>query len=382
MQFALLIHSYFPYGGQQRDFMRIALECRQRGHQVRVYAFRWQGEVPEGIDYVQVPVKGPTRLTRYKNFSKWVMAALESAPVDAVIGFNKMPGLDIYYAADPCFMEKAHTQRGSYYQYTPRYYHFKHYEEAVFGSHSRTRVLTLSELQRQVYQKHYPDCGERLLHLPPGISTDRRVSERDAEQRASLRHDFAISDDQLLLLQVGSGFRVKGVDRSLQAVASLPPRLQRRVQFLIVGQDRATRFRWQAGRLGLGRQVRFLSGRDDIPRFFAGADLLLHPAYEESAGYVLLEAAIAGLPVLTTATCGYADYIREAGAGEICAEPFSQNDLNSRLVMMLEQLATAPWSDNGLRYGRRPELYIMPQAAVDAIEKIAAQCDTGQECAS
>jgi UDP-glucose:(heptosyl)LPS alpha-1,3-glucosyltransferase len=283
-----------------------------------------------------------------------------------------MPGLDIYYAADPCFVEKAITQRGFYYQYTPRYYHFKDFEEQVFGASCATKILTLSELQRQVYLKHYPDCADRMLNLPPGISPDRQVIERNPEWRVQLRHDFNINEKQLLLLQVGSGFRVKGVDRSLKAIAALPPRLKRRVRFLVIGQDRATRFRWQAQRLGLERQVSFLSGRDDIPHFFAGADLLLHPAYEESAGYVLLEAAIAGLPVLTTATCGYADYVKKADAGEICAQPFSQNDLNSRLTAMLEKLDSAPWSANGLRYGRRPELYTMPQKAVDYIEQITS----------
>lgn len=372
MRFALLIHSYFPYGGQQRDFMRIARECLNRGHEVIVYAFRWEGMVPEQIEYVPVPIKGLTRLARYRYFSEWVAAQIQAQPVDAVIGFTKMPGLDIYYAADPCFVEKAITQRGAYYQYTPRYFHFKDFEEQVFGANCATKILTLSELQRQDYLKHYPDCGNRMLNLPPGISPDRQVLERNLDWRAQLRKDFEISDEQLLLLQVGSGFRVKGVDRSLKAIAALPPRLQRRVHFLVIGQDRATRFRWQAQRLGLERQVSFLSGRDDIPHFFAGADMLLHPAYEESAGYVLLEAAIAGLPVLTTATCGYADYVKEAEAGEICAQPFSQSELNSRLTSMLEKLGSASWSDNGLRYGRRPELYTMPQKAVDYIEQIAS----------
>jgi hypothetical protein len=43
--------------------------------------------------------------------------------------------------------------------------------------------------------------------------------------------------------------------------------------------------------------------------FLLGADLLIHPAYNENTGTVLLEAVVAGLPVLTTAVCGYAHYI-------------------------------------------------------------------------
>ena len=42
MQLAFVLYKYFPFGGLQRDFMRIALECQQRGHQIRVYTMIWE----------------------------------------------------------------------------------------------------------------------------------------------------------------------------------------------------------------------------------------------------------------------------------------------------------------------------------------------------
>ena len=41
MQLAFVLYKYFPFGGLQRDFMRIALECQRRGHQIRVYTLIW-----------------------------------------------------------------------------------------------------------------------------------------------------------------------------------------------------------------------------------------------------------------------------------------------------------------------------------------------------
>ena len=43
MQLAFVLYKYFPFGGLQRDFMRIALECQKRGHQIRVYTLIWEG---------------------------------------------------------------------------------------------------------------------------------------------------------------------------------------------------------------------------------------------------------------------------------------------------------------------------------------------------
>ena len=69
--------------------------------------------------------------------------------------------------------------------------------------------------------------------------------------------------------------------------------------------------------------VEFLKGRSDIPRFLLGADLLIHPAYNENTGTVLLEALVAGLPVLVTDVCGYAHYITDANCGRVVPSPSS-----------------------------------------------------------
>lgn len=85
--------------------------------------------------------------------------------------------------------------------------------------------------------------------------------------------------------------------------------------------------------------MRFLGGRADTPRFYATADFLLHPAYSESAGKVLLEALTHGLPVLTTDTCGYAPHILDAQAGHVITSPFSQDILNKELATFIRDEA-------------------------------------------
>jgi len=369
MKLGFLIYSYFPYGGQQRDFFKIARECVNRGHQVIVYTMKWEGQKLEGIDVRIVPVSSRYRTRLYKLFTGWVVEQMQKDPCDLVVGFNKMPGLDMYFAADPCFEEKARTQRGAYYQYTPRYRHFSAYEQAVFGPGSRTRILTLSPLQQKAYEKYYPGCEQRMSLLPPGIGQDRRLTDAAADQRKQLRSEFSLQDNDLLVLQVGSGFKVKGVDRSLTAIASLPDEIKQRVTYLLIGQDKPGRFLRLAKRLGVAQCFRVLPGRDDIPRFLLGADLLLHPAYSESAGYVLLEATIAGLPVLTTSTCGYAFHIEKAGSGEVCSEPFSQQQLNDKLLGMLISKDKTTWQQNGVQYGEQGDLYSMANVAADHIEQ-------------
>ena len=50
---------------------------------------------------------------------------------------------------------------------------------------------------------------------------------------------------------------------------------------------------------------------------------------------VILEAIVSGLPVLTTATCGYAFHVKDAAAGRVLPAPFRQDELNAALEEML-----------------------------------------------
>jgi UDP-glucose:(heptosyl)LPS alpha-1,3-glucosyltransferase len=373
MHLSFLIYSYFPFGGLQRDFLRVAKECLSRGHNITVYTLSWDGVIPDGINVILAPVTTRNRIKRNQAYTEWVRTVLSQRDDSLVIGFNKMPFLDIYFAADPCFMEKATEQRGFYYKFTARYKHFKEYEESVFAASQRTEVLTLSPLQRTAFEKYYPDCTPRLHQVPPGISIDRKVNIIDKKIGIQLRSDLGLATTTKLLLQVGSGFRIKGVDRSLRAMAALPKPQLENCHYLLIGQDNPDRYLRLAKKLGIAEQCTVLGGRDDIPKFLATADLLLHPAYSESAGYILLEATIAGLPVLTTSTCGYAFHIEQAKSGLVCSDPFEQSQLNSYLTKMLANLDTADWSKNGLEYGRQDELYSQAAAIADFFEGFLAR---------
>ena len=370
MQLAFCLYKFFPFGGLQRDFLRIALACQARGHAIRVYTLEWSGEVPGGFEVVVVPVKAFSNARRYERFSRWVLRDLAGRPADRVIGFNKMPGLDVYFAADPCYEEKARTLRNPLYRISGRYRHFAAYERAVFAAESKTEILMISQVQQPFFEKHYGTPKQRFHLLPPGIALDRRAPTNAAEIRADFRREFALADDDLLLLQVGSGFKTKGLDRSLKALSSLPEALKSRTRLIVIGQDEPSLFLRQAKSLGVNERVSILPGRNDIPRFLLGADLLIHPAYNENTGTVLLEALVAGLPVLATAVCGYAHYIEEARGGRVVPEPFNQPMLDAMLAEMLaDGAARAEWKANALAFAETADIYSNAERAADLIQK-------------
>lgn len=238
---AFCLYKYFPFGGLQRDFMRIAQTVAARGHHVRVYTQSWEGECPDVFELIKVPVKSHTNHGRNAEYFAWVQKHLREHPVDKVVGFNKMPGLDVYYAADVCYAEKVAQEKGFFYRLTSRYRHYAAFERATFEQGKPTQLLMLTDKQIADFQKHYQTEAERFHILPPGIYPDRKYSQQPANSREIFRKKNGITEQQYLLLQVGSDFTRKGVDRSIEALASLPDSLRHNTLLYVVGQDKIGR---------------------------------------------------------------------------------------------------------------------------------------------
>lgn len=365
---AFCLYKYFPFGGLQRDFMRIAQTVSSRGHHVRIYTQSWEGDCPDAFELIHVSVKSRTNHGRNAEYYSWVQNHLREHPVDRVVGFNKMPGLDVYYAADVCYAEKVAQEKGFFYRLTSRYRHYAAFEKAVFEQGRATQLLMLTNKQIADFQKHYQTETERFHILPPGIYPDRKYSQKSPDCRTLFREKDGLANDEYLLLQVGSDFSRKGVDRSIEALASLPYALRSKTRLYVVGQDKPGKFAALAQKLNVSENVHFFAGRNDVSDLMAAADILLHPAYQEAAGIVLVEAIAAGLPVLTTSVCGYAGYIADAKCGAVFAEPFQQKALNDMVYKALTETSLrATWAENARRYADTQDLYSLPEKVADLI---------------
>jgi UDP-glucose:(heptosyl)LPS alpha-1,3-glucosyltransferase len=368
---AFLIYKYFPYGGLQRDFARVLTVLQGRGHHCRVYCTSWQGDELPGVDLRIAPVTRGSNVRRNERFLAWVKADMREEPVAGVIGFNKMPGLDVYYAGDTCYLDAVMTSRRFLYRLGWRYRHFASWERAVFDRASATEILLISAREKASFERHYQTQTARMHLLPPGIEPNRQRPEDVTPRRAATRHSLGLQYNEHTLLFVGSGFTRKGLDRAIRGLASLCRTFpERRFRLLVAGQDGVGSLGLLARRQQVREQVEFLGGRDDIPDLLLAADVLVHPARSEAAGIVLLEALVAGLPVVVTDVCGYASYIATADAGLVLPAPFEQGALDAALVKTLDREFREGCRSSGLKYAEKADLYSLHTTAASLIEHI------------
>ncbi len=257
MKIACCLYKYFPFGGLQRDCLKIINACYKRGHEIRVYTMQWDDKIPDHINVIIIPVQAKTNHGRNEFFYNKIKKHLTKYPVDITIGFNKMPGLDIYYAADICYAEKVEKEKNFLYKLTTRYKHYINYEKSVFHSDSHTKLLMLTQQQVNDFKKHYKTPNTRFYMLPPGININNKYNYKILDAKKKFRQKNGIKEKNFLLLQVGSDFKRKGVDRTLKAISNLPKTLKNKTILIVVGQDNPNIYKILAKKLNIEKQVFF-----------------------------------------------------------------------------------------------------------------------------
>ncbi|MDI1308261.1 MAG: glycosyltransferase family 4 protein [Methylotenera sp.] len=348
--------------------LRIANDCAKLGHTVTIYTGEWRGDKPQGnVQHIILPSKGLLNHQRYQCLLDAMHAALKLEPVDFVVGFNRMEGLDAYYAADPCFIARAYEEKSWFYRLSARFRFFKRCENAVFAKQSNCEILLLTSRDKMEFQHWYQTPDSRLHLLPPNIPVDKFKNKDRTSARSYLLKQFDLPEQANVILTVGSAYIRKGVDRVITALAALPTAVRDNTWLVAVGEyESSNTFNKDAKKLGIAGRCIQAGGRADVADLMLGANLLAHPARSELAGLVIIEAMTAGLPVLLTDVCGYASHVKNAGAGVVLDSPFNQSQCNQALYAML-MADSLTWAQGAIDYTQNILRNSSPSSEADLI---------------
>jgi D-inositol-3-phosphate glycosyltransferase len=211
---------------------------------------------------------------------------------------------------------------------------------------SADAIVAATPLDRAQMVWHYGAVAERVRVVPCGVDL-RRFQPRDmAGARMAL--DLPPPPHRLILL-VGRIEPLKGIDALIQAMALLFerwPAWRGMLTALVVGGGgEGERSRWNAeqrrldalrNELGIATAVRFAGARvqDQLPLFYAAADIVTMPSHYESFGMATLEGLACGRPVIATSSGGPA-FIVEDGVSGLHTPPDNPAALADRLERLL-----------------------------------------------
>ncbi|KAA0124684.1 glycosyltransferase family 1 protein [Methylobacterium sp. P1-11] len=177
---------------------------------------------------------------------------------------------------------------------------------------SAARVIVPSEAAARAFVSA---GGRRSLVrvVPNGLDL-----ERDRRPAASLRAELGLPAGPL----VGVFSRIapwKGQDVLIDALGTLPGLRCIVVGAPLFGEDSyAVHLRDLAAARGLSDRVLFLGQRDDVPRLMQAVDVVVHPSVDpEPFGRTLVEAMLAGVPVIATDTGASAEILDGEATGTL-----------------------------------------------------------------
>jgi len=332
MKVMLAIFKLDKLGGKERDCIAIARHLAARGHDVTVLTT--SADVP-GIDdlkLVTLRARGLANHALLRDFARGVIERKLRAEPDALLSFERIPDADFHYAADGA----AILREWRLWSWPPRRRTRLALERAVFASPAATRLFFMTERQRDEYIIAYDFEPSRATVLPMILHDDRYAAARKLgagdSRKDRGRKDLGVAADELLAVSVAVDPKLKGVDRSLAALTLYP-----KLHLVIAGSDAPWLHR-RVVRLDLESRVHIVPYVAEVMDLIATADFMLHPARSEAAGQVIGEALLAGVPVLASAACGYADEIARSGAGMVLPDPFQQDALVNGIAHMIDAL--------------------------------------------
>lgn len=163
---------------------------------------------------------------------------------------------------------------------------------------------------------------------------DYPLAEKDAIC-AEIHKKYNIPADDFVFGFAGRISTAKGNNELLKAFKELI-RTEKNTTLLMVGQDEGSVDRdlmeWAKGESKV-----VLTGvvqHDDIPRFMACMDCMVHPTYREGFGMVLQEAMAMAVPIITTDIPGSSEVI-ENGKSGILIKPQSMDEILTSMKVVL-----------------------------------------------
>lgn len=195
----------------------------------------------------------------------------------------------------------------------------------VFGA--GLNVLGVSQAIRDDIVKCCPVLKGRVFSQPNGIDVEslqaRQFSRHEARQRLGL------DAEAFVFGTAGRLHPVKDQQTLLRAFAQKHDSLGDAMVVIMGSGKLSDSLKKLARELGIEDKVKFLGQIPDGPMYFKAFDVFILPSVKEPFGMVLIEAMVAGVPIVSSRTGGTAEVVGDAG---VLFPPGNVDDLAEKMA--------------------------------------------------
>ncbi|UHA74483.1 glycosyltransferase family 4 protein [Paenibacillus sp. 481] len=186
-----------------------------------------------------------------------------------------------------------------------------YYSLEMKGVMSSNHALTSSQWLKHIFEKDYLIPSSHVSVFPYGIDIGQFI------QNMQLPTTLTRPANKKVITFTGRIVYLKGIETLLFALAQLK-RFRNDWVCWIVGEGaKRQEYEQLAVQLGIGEDVVFWGGRADIPQFMALTDIYVQPSLQDNQPLSVIEAQIAGKPVIVSSACGLPEMVQHGTTGLI-----------------------------------------------------------------
>ena len=202
---------------------------------------------------------------------------------------------------------------------------------------------------------------DRILTVNSSLKKKMTGSLRIPERKVDILHSGIDAEYIKSIKQNGSDGSIayvgrlvpqKSVDMLIRAYAALPDNIRKKHELKIIGEG-SERSKLESLAKSLGVQVNFtgkIERHEDVLKELKKSSLFVLPSRRESFGITILEAMCSGVPVISTATEGPADHVKNGETGFLIA---NEKEMSARMEEILTNNSLQKsLSKNGKEYAQ------------------------------
>ncbi len=370
-------------GGAETSTLQLIAHLREAGIELDIFT-RSRPSPEPGMRVHTVSGAAKTRTRASITFANRVDRRIRAEKFDVVHAISGCLTADIYQPRGGTVAESVERNLAAVRNGTARrlkrlanYLNFKRRyqlatERKLFAPRERPIVVAISDYVVRQLKRHYALPDERIRKIYNAVEPDPADMEERRRDRQTIRREYRVADNELLVILVAHNYRLKGVDRWMEALAHLVHRRSLPVRSLVIGRAPVQRWRQRVRRLGISAHLTFTGPTHRVWAFLHAADVLVHPTFYDPCSRVVLEALAAGLPCVTTCWDGAAERIEDGLNGFVVQNPADTEALCDRIMVLSRAERRAAMGRMATEAATRVTAADHARAVISLYEEVAA----------
>jgi UDP-glucose:(heptosyl)LPS alpha-1,3-glucosyltransferase len=319
-------------GGAETSTMQFVHELIDQDVYVDLYTRSRLSSTPQ-MGVITVPVRSPIKSRQWRVFAGRAADIIRQHDYDVVHAISPCDIVDIYQPRGGAVAESVQRNIALRAQRTRSLKHFANrfnvkqrarirYERDLARREPKPWVACVSRYVARQFEEHYRHPADKLRVIFNGVKQDDSMPEERAEQRRSIRQQYRVDDDHVLVILVAHNFKLKGVGNWIQTAGKLSTTgTGKRLHTLVIGKNHPGPLQRRVQSLGLNERFQFVGATQRVFAFLHAADILVHPTYFDPCSRVTLEGMTSGLPCITTRFDGSSELMTHGQSGFVIPDP-------------------------------------------------------------